>query len=71
MALVDGSEAALRAVRSLGLSPSDVADVLRGHGVERRNWEGLDHSRGGWRLASRGGSVVYDEPARSVSPIEE
>ncbi len=60
MALVDASEAALRVVRSLGLSPSDVADVLQEASI--RAWRHRDQRRGEfkpWFIA-----IAYREARR-------
>src|ERR1017187_5658995 len=46
-ALVDAFEAALKVVRSLGFSPSDVADVLQQASI--RAWRHRDQRRGDFR----------------------
>lgn len=59
-ALVDASEAALRVIRSLGLTPSDAADVLQEASI--RAWRHRDQRRGEFRPWFI--SIAYHEARR-------
>jgi len=59
-ALIDASEGALRAIRSLGLTPSDAADVLQEASI--RAWRHRDQRRGDFRPWFI--SIAYHEARR-------
>lgn len=59
-ALIDASEGALRAIRSLGLTPADAADVLQEASI--RAWRHRDQRRGDFRPWFI--SIAYHEARR-------